>query len=116
MSTKINSISIFLLAYNDEKTIGKLIYKTYFLLKRLKIDLEIIVGNDASKDKTLKILKEIQHDIPMLQIINSRKNRGYAGNLAAGLAAAKKECVFYTDVDGQYDVWELELLIKKLNN
>ncbi|MBP7928132.1 bifunctional glycosyltransferase family 2/GtrA family protein [Patescibacteria group bacterium] len=115
MSTKINSISIFLLAYNDEKTIGKLIYKTYFLLKRLKIDFEIIVGNDASKDKTLKILKEIQHDIPMLQIINSRKNRGYAGNLATGLAAAKKEFVFYTDGDGQYDVGDLELLLKKLN-
>jgi len=42
------------------------------------------------------------------------RNRGYGGALRSGLAAARKEFVFYTDGDGQYDVGELPLLLERV--
>ncbi|HEV2448661.1 MAG TPA: glycosyltransferase family 2 protein, partial [Candidatus Sulfopaludibacter sp.] len=39
------------------------------------------------------------------------ENRGYGGALRSGFDAAAKECVFYTDGDGQYDVAELPKLL-----
>src|SRR5206468_3259060 len=38
--------------------------------------------------------------------------RGYGGALRSGFAAARKEFVFYTDGDGQYDVGELPRLLE----
>lgn len=40
---------------------------------------------------------------------------GYGGAVANGLRHATKEFVFYTDGDGQYDVSELSLLVKKMD-
>ena len=38
------------------------------------------------------------------------RNSGYGGALRSGFAAARKQWVFYTDGDAQYDVSELPLL------
>ena len=112
---KPKSISVFFLAYNDEHTIGELAQKTDNFLSSLKIDYEIIVGNDASKDGTLKVLTKLKKSVPNLKIINNKLNLGYGGNLVSGLKSAKNEFVFYTDGDGQYDPLELKLLLDKLD-
>jgi glycosyltransferase involved in cell wall biosynthesis len=39
------------------------------------------------------------------------KNRGYGTALQSGFSHATKELVFYTDGDGQYDVFELRKLL-----
>ena len=41
-------------------------------------------------------------------------NRGYGAALRSGFAAARKEFVFYTDGDGQYNPAELPLLLERM--
>ena len=48
--------------------------------------------------------------VPNLRVVTHEKNRGYGGALRSGFAAARKEWIFYTDGDAQYDVTELPLL------
>lgn len=110
------SISVFFPCYNDSETIVDLVKKTDSLLKSLAKDYEIIVVNDGSSDDSLKVLEETKKQIKKLKIINHAKNRGYGGALKSGFEAAKKNLVFYTDGDGQYDVSELSLLLSCLTD
>lgn len=110
----INSLSVFFLVYNDEHTIEKLVRDADKLLTKLNIDYEIIAGNDASSDGSLVVLEGLRKEFPNFSFYTNKTNQGYGGNLRLGLSKAKKEFVFYTDSDGQYDVKELALLIKNL--
>lgn len=105
------SISVFFPCYNDEKTIGKLVKNSLKVLKKLTNDFEVIVVNDGSKDKSKEVVEEILKKEKRVKLINHSKNKGYGGALRSGFKAAKKDLIFYTDGDGQYDVNEIPLLL-----
>lgn len=104
------SISAFFPCYNDAKSIGVLVTDALDTLKSLTNDYEIIVVDDYSSDNSRVILQRLAKKYPKLRLIYHSKNLGYGGALQSGFRAAKKEIVFYTDGDGQYDVKELPLL------
>jgi len=114
MGNRRPSISVFFPAYNDAQSIGALVTKILALLPTLTDDFEVIVVNDGSTDNTGAVLKELARANSCLRIIQHEKNRGYGGALRSGFSNAKKELVFYTDGDGQYDVGELVLLLPLL--
>jgi glycosyltransferase involved in cell wall biosynthesis len=49
-----------------------------------------------------------------LRVIHHPTNLGYGAALITGFTNAKKELIFYTDGDGQYDVREIHNLLAKL--
>lgn len=108
----IGSLSIFFPAYNDSKTISGLIDRADFVAKNITNDYEIIVINDGSKDDIRHILEELQKRYKKLEVIHHPKNLGYGAALASGFRNSKKEWIFYTDGDGQYDPKELLFLLK----
>ncbi len=105
-----SGLSIFFPAYNDWGTMGSLVLLAARVARELTDDFEIIVVNDASPDHVGEILAELQAHVPQLRVVTHPANRGYGGALRSGFAAARKEWVFYTDGDAQYDVRELALL------
>jgi len=103
---------VFFPAYNDAPSLPALIGKTFAVLERHVADYEVIVVNDGSRDNTGRVLEELQRQYgSRLRVITHPSNRGYGGALRSGLEAARKEWVFYTDGDGQYDVGELPSLL-----
>lgn len=109
-SKRKSSISIFFPCYNDSKTIGRLVTTADKVVRRLTSDYEIIVVNDGSKDNSHEVVEKIVKKNKKVKLINHPKNRGYGGALKSGFKAAKKDLVFYTDGDAQYDVSELSIL------
>src|SRR5919198_102744 len=83
-------------------------------LRDLTDDYEIIVGNDASTDHSAVILGELERQYPRLRVLHHARNRGYGGNLRSMFAAARKDLIFYTDGDAQYDPSELTQLYEQL--
>jgi len=83
-------------------------------LQRLTDDYEVIVVNDGSQDDSAEVLAQLQHEYPCLRVITHDRNTGYGGALRSGFGAARKELVFYTDGDAQYDPAELEGLFEQL--
>src|SRR3989337_3575887 len=110
------SISVFFPCYNDEKTIAKLVKNVFLILPSLSKDYEVIVIDDASKDKSVDILKKLQKKYPKLKPVFHKTNQGYGGALRSGFANSTKELIFYTDGDGQYDVCELPILVNLMTS
>lgn len=105
------SVTVFFPCYNDAKSIGGLVTDVYKTLTHLVKDWEILVVNDGSTDGSNKILDALTRHIPHVRIITHSENKGYGAALRSGFAAAKKDLVFYTDGDGQYDPKELAILL-----
>ena len=103
-------LSIFFPAYNDSGTIASLVITALRTARKLTPDHEVIVVNDGSADNTAEILDELARTYPEVRIVHHDQNRGYGGALRTGFATARRELVFYTDGDAQYDPAEMEVL------
>jgi glycosyltransferase involved in cell wall biosynthesis len=104
------SISAFFPAFNDEGTIAEMVRDVLAVLPTLADDYEVLVIDDGSTDRTATVLDELARGLPCLRVIHHHENRGYGAALASGFRDARKDLVFYTDGDAQYDVRELARL------
>ena len=103
-------ISVFFPAYNDAATIGALVTAALDVLPAFTDDFEVIVVNDGSTDATQAQLEVLAGSHSQVRIIQHSHNQGYGAALRSGFASARKDLIFYTDGDGQYDVRELLVL------
>ena len=109
---KLTGITAFFPAFNDGGTISSMVICALITLPKVTDDYEVIIINDGSKDYTLEMLEELSRVYPQVRIINHSINKGYGSALRSGFASAKKEWVFYTDGDAQYDPHELVKLVE----
>ena len=87
-----NNISLYIAAYNAEKTIEKSIKS---ILQQTLKPKEIIVINDCSTDKTLSLLKNFNQ----IKIINNKKNYGLAKSRNIALKYSKYDLLASIDSD-----------------
>ena len=109
-------ITAFCPCYNDGGTIASMVILMDETCRKLTDDYEIIVVDDGSSDQSRKVLEELKVKYEKLRVILHEKNKGYGGALRSGFAAAKKELIFYTDGDFQYDVTELKNLLSAMKD
>ncbi|MFQ5772146.1 MAG: glycosyltransferase family 2 protein [bacterium] len=110
------SLSIFFPVYNDWGTIGSMVSLAVITAEKITKDYEIILVNDGSEAQTREILDFLEKKYPKVRVVHHEKNRGYGGALKTGFKEAKKEFIFYTDGDAQYDVRELLKLLPARTN
>lgn len=111
---RISSISAVFPAYNDGGTIASMVAAAWVALRQVTEDFEIIVVNDGSADYTSVMLEEVSTRYSELRVITHSSNQGYGAALRTGFSAAKKDWVFYTDGDSQYNPLELVNLVDAL--
>lgn len=112
---KLESISAFFPAYNDQATIGGLVEKVFQVLAETGREFEVLVVDDGSRDQTPAVLQGLQSRYgDRFRVVRHAANRGYGAALRSGMEAARKDLVFYTDGDGQYDPGELKALLARL--
>src|SRR5579859_5513128 len=101
-----SSISVVLPAYNEEAIIEQTVRHVADVLRQQASDFEIIVSNDGSRDNTAGVLADLQAREPALhlRVVTHDRNRGYGAAVASGFEAARKDLVFLTDGDKQFDV------------
>jgi glycosyltransferase involved in cell wall biosynthesis len=107
-------LSIFFPAYNDSGTIASLVIAARQAARTVTPDFEIIIIDDASADRTADIADELARTYPEVRVIHHASNRGYGGALRSGFRESRKEVIFYTDGDAQYDPAELAVLWPRL--
>jgi glycosyltransferase involved in cell wall biosynthesis len=108
------SLTAFFPAYNDQHTIEGIVRTAAEEMRKVTEDFEVLVVDDGSKDETAIILDRLAAALPYLRVIHHERNLGYGAALISGFTNAKKDLVFYTDGDGQYDVREMHNLLAQL--
>jgi len=101
-------VSVVVCAYDAERTIRECLES----LTRLRYpDLEVIVVNDGSRDRTPAIAREF----PRFRLLE-QENRGLSAARNAGIEAARGEVVAFTDADCAVDPDWLVYLVRRLQD
>ena len=112
MANKSIGVSVFFPAHNEVRNIGGLTEKTVQVLAAHVQDFEVIIVNDGSRDGTKECADELAKKYPQVRAVHHEVNRGYGGAVKTGIASCKKDWIFFTDGDGQFDVGEIPLLLE----
>jgi len=105
------SLSVFFPCYNEQDNIGRVVGRATEVCEELGADFEIIIVNDGSADETGVRADAIAAGDSRVRVVHHPHNMGYGAALQSGIRAAKKELVFFTDGDGQFDIGEIKLLL-----
>jgi glycosyltransferase involved in cell wall biosynthesis len=108
------SLSVFFPCYNEEANVERTTMAALKACRRVAADFEIIIVNDGSKDRTGEIADRLAAEIPEARAVHNHPNLGYGGALQRGFREARKNWVFYTDGDGQFDFEEIDVLLPLL--
>lgn len=110
-----NSISIVVLAYNEEENLNRAIKEIHNYLKNNFNTYEIIIIDDGSKDKTGKIADELAKKHKEVIVHHNGKNLGFGASEKIGFSKAKYELASLYPADLQFDIKELWKLVELVN-
>lgn len=121
-------VSIIIPAYNEESRIIPTLEKIYEYFKSSRMDFEIIVVDDGSKDNTVKIVGQWQKTKffsspsrgeddgggERIRIISHIKNKGKGAAVRTGVLGAEGDLILFSDADLSTPVEEFEKLKKAI--
>ncbi len=106
-------LSIIIPTYNEERTIIQTL-KRIKETKNDKINYEIIVINDGSKDDTLNLLKSHSDLYDHLVDYSNNSGKGYA--VKKGLETSTGDYIIFQDADLEYDPKDFSKFVDLINN
>ena len=110
----IRTLSIIIPAYNEERTIHRILDKVRDVLLRDGIAKEVIIVNDGSTDGTVQAVQRYMGENPGLGIrfYEQPKNMGKGAAIHRGIKEATGEYLIVQDADLEYDPREYNDLLR----
>jgi len=107
-------LSIIIPAYNEGRTIHRILNKVVAVNLAGGMDKEIIIVNDCSKDNTIEAVNQFSLENPGtdIRLISHEVNKGKGAALHTGIKHATGEYLVIQDADLEYDPEEYNLLLK----
>jgi len=106
-----NSISIIIPCYNEENNLKKGVLNEVFnFLKTQKFQWEVIVCNDESTDKSLKLIKDFASKHKGFRVLDL-PHGGKPSAVWGGIQEAKYPIVLFTDMDQSTPLKEIKKLL-----
>jgi len=109
-------LSVIVPVYNEQENIKPLYQAIHKAMQPLKIQWELILVDDGSRDKGLHVIQElVQKDLKHTSAIVFRRNFGQTAAIAAGIDHARGDVIILLDADLQNDPADIPLLLQKIN-
>ncbi len=111
-------ISIVIPAYQESERIGDSLRQILLFLEKEKLDAEVVVVDDGSKDNTTSVAKLACAEFPNIptQCIRYEENRGKGFAVKTGLLATSGEIAVFSDADLSTPIEELYKLVLPIQN
>lgn len=103
-------ISVIIPIYNGEKQLSRCLES---IINQTYMNLEVILVNDGSTDKTLEICHEYKKNDNRIIIID-KKNEGVSVARNSGLKKAKGKYIYFSDADDYLELNALEIYHKEI--
>lgn len=107
-------LSVVIPAYNESESITETVSILYEKLNFEKIDHEIFVVNDNSKDNTLEVLTHLQKSIPSLVVYTNMGPNGFGYAVRSGLERYSGDCIAIMMADLSDSADDLVTFYRKL--
>ncbi|MBZ0298468.1 MAG: glycosyltransferase family 2 protein [Anaerolineae bacterium] len=108
--------SVVIPAYNSEGSLRLLIERLAAALPQFASAYEVILVNDASRDRTWEVISQLADEYGWVQGINLMRNYGQHNALLCGIRSARYDLVITMDDDLQHPPEELPRLIALLDS
>lgn len=104
-------VSVIVPVFNEEATVAQVLES----LSQVPLDLEVVVVDDASTDRTWSILQELRQKEPFTtyRFIRHEKNQGKGVGLRTGFGLVSGDLVTVQDADMEYDPQDIPALVRK---
>jgi glycosyltransferase involved in cell wall biosynthesis len=115
----LKTVSIVIPVYNEENTVKKILDMVAKVKFPNDIKKEIIVVNDASKDKSKEYINSVvkkKYKNTEFLVLENKKNLGKSQTVKAGILASTGDLVVTQDADLEYNPNELVLFVKEFLN
>jgi dolichyl-phosphate beta-glucosyltransferase len=107
-------LSIVLSCYNESHAIEGSLSKLISFLNDLKLNYEIIVVDDFSKDNSFDIVQNVQTYHDNIRIIRNAKNTGKGFSIKRGVLSSHGKYIIFTDMDMIYSLENLRTVLTEL--
>jgi dolichyl-phosphate beta-glucosyltransferase len=108
--------SIIIPAYNERLRIAEGLDKVLAYVGERRLDAEIIVVNDGSRDETADIVRTYMKDHPQIRLLENPGNRGKGYAVRHGMIEAKGEIRLLTDTDLSAPIYESKKLFDAIES
>ncbi len=98
-------------AFNEELNLEAVVTDALRVLPGITASFEIIVVNDGSRDGTGRVAERLARLSEHVRVVHHPDNRGYGAALKSGIAAARKDLIFFCDSDRQFTLEDLPGLL-----
>lgn len=104
-------ISVIVPVYNEEETVAQVLEA----LSQVPLELEVVVVDDASTDRTWEILQEMRAREPFAsyRFVRHDRNQGKGAGLRTGFGLVGGDLVTIQDADMEYNPQDLPALLRK---
>lgn len=105
-------LSVLMPVYNEEETVESIIADVL----KVPLDIELIVVDDGSTDKTRDKLKDLEvNNSSQLKIIYAPNNAGKGAAIRVALSHATGDVIVIQDADREYDPMDFVPMLERIN-
>ena len=103
-------LTVIMPVYNEASTVEEVIRK---VLQQPEVE-ELITVNDASRDGTGEVLRDLAKELPKMKVFEHDVNQGKGAALRTGISHATAPYVIIQDADLEYNPEEYPVLLKPI--